>query len=385
MCHRCQNSAIDFEKYGRLKFFMRSIPIIFDIPEGIVEVKESELKDYPVTKYSKASKLFNFHSWAPYSLDLDDYEFKPGIMLMSQNPLSTAITTLGYEWDMDERVGKYFANFEYRGWYPVIDLNLEYAKERALYRNDTIFSYHQLETSFGISQPLNFSKNKFVSGITPFIRVKHTYRKVDKAFNYLKFLEPSFQSLEYGISAYHYRRSSLRDMYPKWGIIGIARYIHTPFTSLQKSDMLALEGIIYAPGFIKHHGFKFYGAMQLRKVGEYNSSNMVPFIRGMSNPGLHDLYRLGIDYKFPLFYPDWDLGSVVYLKRLTMDLFYDYAYGTAPDFRQHYHSFGTELQAQTHVLSFLAPVNIGFRAIYFPDLNDYSLNVFFNIDFSFLY
>ena len=217
----------------------------------------------------------------------------------------------------------------------------------------------------------------------PFVRLKHTYRKIDEGYEF-RFTEPDFQSLEYGFSAYHYLRSSLRDIYPKWGIIGHARYIHTPFTSLQKSDMLVLEGIVYAPGFFKHHGFKLYAATQLRTVGDYNPSNVVPFMRGMSNPGLHDLYRLSVDYKFPLFYPDWDLASVLYLKRLTMDLFYDYAYGTAPDFKQHYHSFGTELQAQMHVLSFLAPVNLGFRAIYFPDISDYSLTIFFNIDFSLL-
>ncbi len=311
-------------------------------------------------------------------------------MFMSQNLLSTAITTLGYEWDMDEQLGKYYTNFSYRGWYPLIDLNLEYRKERNYFSgNDDYpegfnFTYHEFETSIGISQPLNFSKNKFISGFTPFTRISHTYRKMDKGFP-IEFLEPSYQSLEYGISAYHYLRSSLRDLYPKWGIVGQARYTHTPFTSLQKSNMLSLEATVYMPGLIKHHGFKFYAAMQHRKVGDYNPSNVVPFLRGMSNPGLHDLYRFGVDYKFPLFYPDWDLGSVMYLKRLTMDLFYDYAYGTSPDFSQYYYSLGAEVQAKMHILSFIAPVNVGFRAVYLPDFNNYVFNAFLNIDFSALY
>jgi hypothetical protein len=68
-----------------------------------------------------------------------------------------------------------------------------------------------------------------------------------------------------------------------------------------------------------------------------------------------------------------------------MTLFYDFAYGMTPKFSNHFHSLGSELQVQTHMLSFLAPINIGFRAIYLPDINDYAFNVFFNIDFSSLY
>lgn len=359
---------------------------------GIVEVDKEKMKIYEVKKYFKASGLFNFHSWTPLSIDMNTYETKPGIMFMSQNLLSTAITTLGYEWDMDERVGKYYANFTYRGWYPVIDLNVEYGQQRDVYRyRDTLdqlqeirFTFHEFETSIGISQPLNFSKNKFVSRLTPFARFSHNYRKVDKDYP-LEFAEPSNQNLEYGVSVYHYLRSSLRDLYPKWGIVGIMKFIHTPFTSLKKSNMFTLESTVYIPGFMKHHGFKFYAAMQLRKVGDYTPSNVVSFLRGMSNPGLHNLFRFSADYKFPLFYPDWDLNSLMYLKRVTMGLFYDYGYGKAPDFRKQYYSLGTEVQAQMHILSFIAPVNIGFRAVYVPDLNDYVFDVFLNIDFSVLY
>lgn len=359
---------------------------------GIVEVDSIEMKTYEVEKYSKMNGLFNFHSWYPFSMDLDDYEAKPGLLFISQNMLGTAITSVGYEYDLNEKLGKYYANFEYRGWYPHIDLNIEYAKERGFYRHtDTLdqeheirFTFHEFETSIGISQPLNFSKNKFVSGLTPFLRLKNTHRKIDDGFD-LDFTEASFQSLEYGISVYHYLRSSLRDLYPKWGFVGRLRFTHTPFTSLEKSNMLSLESVIYVPGFMNHHGFKFYGAAQLRKVGNYNPSNIVPFIRGMTRPSLYDYYRLSVDYKFPLAYPDWDLNSAVYLKRITMALFYDYAYGTAPDFRQHYHSIGTEFQAQMHLLSFLAPVNVGLRAVYLPDFSEYEFTVFLSIDFSALY
>lgn len=360
--------------------------------QGVVDVDQKNMKSYEVKKYPKMSGLFNFHSWSPYSMDMDDYETKPGLMFMSQNILGTALTSLGYEYDLNEKLGKYFVNFEYRGLYPVIDFNIDYGKERGIFsyvdslgqRIETQFTFHQLETSIRISQPLNFSKNKFISGITPFVRFEHTYRSVDNSFDVV-LPESSFQSIEYGVSAYHYLRSSLRDLYPKWGIVGRLRYIHTPFTSLHKSDIFTFELTTYMPGAIKHHGFKLYGAAQLRKLGNYNPSNIVPFIRGMSRPALRDYLRVSVDYKFPISYPDWNLNSVIYVKRLTMDLFYDYAYGTAPGFKEHYFSIGTEIQAQMHVLSFLAPLNLGFRAVYLPNFNNYEFSIFLSVDFSALY
>ena len=71
-----------------------------------------------------------------------------------------------------------------------------------------------------------------------------------------EFTETAFQSLEYGFIAFHYVRLSLRDLYPKWGVVGRLRYNHTPFTSQHKSNMLSMELTSYMPGAMKHHGFK---------------------------------------------------------------------------------------------------------------------------------
>ena len=40
MCHLCQNSRIDLEKYGLLKFSLNSKPITFAVPIAISEYPE---------------------------------------------------------------------------------------------------------------------------------------------------------------------------------------------------------------------------------------------------------------------------------------------------------------------------------------------------------
>ena len=40
MCQRRQNSAISLEKYGKLKFFNKSMPNNFEVPNAISEYPE---------------------------------------------------------------------------------------------------------------------------------------------------------------------------------------------------------------------------------------------------------------------------------------------------------------------------------------------------------
>ena len=79
--------------------------------------------------YSRAGHLFHFHSWSPFWFDytdpnIDNPTVSPGITLLSQNILSTAVTSLGYEY----RNGQSFlhTNFIYKGWFPVLDFSMTY-------------------------------------------------------------------------------------------------------------------------------------------------------------------------------------------------------------------------------------------------------------------
>ena len=77
------------------------------------------------------------------------------------------------------------------------------------------------------------------------------------------------------------------------------------------------------------------------------------------------MWKLGANYHFPLFYPDWGFGNIVYFLRVRANIFYDYAqiadYNNANrlvelDFR----SYGTEIFFDTKWWNQL-PVSFGFR------------------------
>ena len=77
------------------------------------------------------------------------------------------------------------------------------------------------------------------------------------------------------------------------------------------------------------------------------------------------MWKLGGNYHFPLVYPDWGFGNIVYFLRVRANLFYDYTriqdYTTTRqlvslDFR----SYGTEVYFDTKWWNQL-PISFGFR------------------------
>jgi hypothetical protein len=83
------------------------------------------------------------------------------------------------------------------------------------------------------------------------------------------------------------------------------------------------------------------------------------------------MFKFGVNYHFPLFYPDAGVGNIVYLLRLRANLFYDYTFvkdarsNTAP-----FRSAGMELFADTKWWNQL-PVSVGLRYSYLMDRDFY--------------
>jgi hypothetical protein len=99
-----------------------------------------------------------------------------------------------------------------------------------------------------------------------------------------------------------------------------------------------------------------------------------------------------IDYKLPLFNPDFNLGRWVYFKRFKSSLFFDatkysgirYSNETQQSFTGIMRSAGVELTSDLHILRFIAPVEMGIRSTYLFDEpgNPVRFDFLFNINFT---
>ncbi len=350
-------------------------------------------------KYNKILNLFNIHSWAPAYLDINNIDIKPGVSLLSQNLLSTAITSVGYFYNINEKHGKYFADISYAGFYPVFNLRYEVGQRDGFTANNFKYNYIQTDIIANVNLPLSFTTGKYYQFIQPVIgfdyslkslRTKDVYfrHKISDNLYYL-YDRISIPSLYYKLFAYNLLKTSARDLYPKWGQVIDVNYAHNPFNqpydTKDISSIFSYAATLYFPGLVSHHSFSVYGAYQYKNIGynDFSTSIRLPY----SYSDIYDerLYMLSFAYRLPLFYPDWSLGSIAYFKRLKGGVFYDYAtnnLSSASSTNVHlYRSAGVELRSDMQILRFVAPFDLGVRAIYSPDLSSkYLLQFLFAIN-----
>jgi hypothetical protein len=120
-------------------------------------------------------------------------------------------------------------------------------------------------------------------------------------------------------------------------------------------------------------------------TGYYKFSDLVNYPRGITGKQDEVLYSIAATYKMPVLYPDFSLGPFVYLKRIKISLFYDYAIGDTDHHITYYKSTGMELSGDMHIIRFIAPFDIGLRVIYLPDQQKFEYQFLFAVGFDSFY
>jgi hypothetical protein len=377
---------------------------------GVPDLYHADSIQLQSKKYKKASHLFNFHSWAPVYMNLNSYDIQPGVTFLSQNVLGTAFTQIGYEYNLNDRTGKIKASFQYKGWLPEITSSVSYGNEASNYylitnttnqsnqivSSDTTlqrFKWEDLSGDLDLRLPLNLSKGKYSTILYP--EAKYTYNRVNhQSSTPSGFYSGEYHALTYRLYFYHLLRQSMRNLMPRWGQQIDLTYRHTPITGNDLGSIAAIQTNLYIPGFAKNDGFKIYQGYQEKIFNQtYNFSNIVRFPHGISSYQNNKMYSLTVDYKIPLYYPDYSFGRLLYLKRIKTGLFYNYTWLSIPAFDQNrniipnHHqleltSMGIEVTSDVHLLRFFAPIEIGMRTIYLPESSSFGFDFLFSIDFN---
>lgn len=375
---------------------------------GAVELNEPDSALYPSTRYSKPGHLFNIHSWAPVYVNTTDYTIHPGVSVMSQNKLSSMIAQFGYDYSVNDKEGKWYANLEYEGWFPIFKLETSFGKQKSQYyqvtnytnqagqvvRSDTSlvdFSWNQWNIDLDARIPLDLSRGKWYRLLQPEAKMEFTSIQHNSTTP-SQFFSGSIVPITYRLYFHNLLRQSIRDLQPRWGQIVDFSFRHTPFGNLDYGTAWSAEGYEYLPGFFRHHGVRVYGGYQRKELSATGNmlSDLILYPRGYKSFSNRQLFTLRTDYTLPLLYPDWNLGRWIYLKRINLRGFYDYGWTEALasqnnqtiNYNFSFQSYGAEVTTNCHFLRFKAPANLGVRYSYMPDLNDYRVDVIFSINFS---
>lgn len=353
---------------------------------GPISFNNDTLKWYEIQRYRKASHLFNFHSWAPAFVNVNENSLSPGISLLSQNKLSTAFTNIGYKWDYNERVGAMVGGFTYAGWYPILDFNTRIGN-RASSRIDSLgnpyfFTWEEKTFNSGLTLPLNLTRGKYLRGLNSslYLTKRIIGHNEDTPKNFTK---GALNVAEGRLVFYNQLRRTARDLAPRWGQLfesSLGYVLNNSFTTTR--SLFNISSRFYFPGLVKHHSLRLIGGYQRLPLGSYPFSSGLIYPRGFVRQFNSELYKISLDYRFPLLYPDLKLGPLIYLKRVKANVFYDVAKGILNDNTRYYQSFGVEITNDVHLVNFVAPFDLGGRYIYHPVYKRHLFEFIININFS---
>lgn len=358
---------------------------------------------YTPVPYRKWQHLFRFHSWMPFYADIeqiksDPASIRPGISVMTQNSLSTLISTVGYEYSRQKN-NVIHTRITWKGWYPVIESQLDYGDNPLILKSgETVANppsaQPDLIFSNAISLPLHFSSGRFSQYLYPSLiseyNNKYIFIKEQGRYDF-------GQTIVTGRLYFsNYHSAALRDIYPKWAQIIDLRYVYAPFDKVIYGSDISVRTSFYFPGIFPNNGIKLRLEKEKQDPSKYLYGNRVSFPRGYNNILSTELGFISVDYVLPVVYPDFNVSSLLYMKRVRADLFYDYASGTGNyyyngvssgtanysfhNYNETFRSFGLELMADFYVLRIPFMISAGVQAAWQKISEKPYLQLLFNID-----
>lgn len=294
------------------------------LPSDHTKLDSVPEQDFNIAKYPKSFQLINLHSFRPY-YSQPEYSFTA----YGQNVLNTLQTQIAYTYNQNESSHK----IAYTGIYgcsflqPVFGVNQTWHRTGLARINtrDTSINWNELSGYAGLQLPLNLSGGKQYRYLNMF----STYN-IDQV-HWTGIAEKIFKSTQFNFinTGFNYSgqiQKAVQQIYPHWAQSVLVQYksILNTYTAHQ----FLVNGSLYLPGFSGNHSLVLSGAFQQRDdLLQYLFSNNFPFSRGYTAIDFPQMERLGINYHFPLAYPDMGAGNIVYFHRIRANLFYDATYG----------------------------------------------------------
>jgi hypothetical protein len=309
----------------------------------------------PVTRYPKSFHLINFHSWRPFISD-PDYTFS----LVGENVLNTLQTEIYFNYNTNEKFKDVGATAIYGGWFPYISLGVSETFDRKQADSPVTRTWNELNARLGLQLPFTFTSGRYyrrlsISGGINTHQVNYTGLSKSGHAN------QQFYFADGSVSFTMQSQTARQHIYPRFGNSFIARY--RAIVNKYSAYQLLLNEALYLPGLAQTHNLVLTAAYHARDtVGQYYFSNSFPFSRGYPNYNFPRMWKLGANYHFPLVYPDWGFGNIVYFLRLRANAFYDYTDAQSLRTKLHYQfrTAGGELFFDTKWWNEY-PVSVGIR------------------------
>lgn len=314
-------------------------------------------RNFPVKDYKKGTGLLNFHSWRPY---YEDPIFTYSVY--GNNTLNTMQTELYYKYNENEKTNAVGFNAVYGAWFPFIDVGTEYTFNReAQTTNNRIRNWDQLNSHAGLIVQLNKTSGQTFKNFN--IGSYYVLRnEFNKGFFKDSIGNTSFSFLQHVLSWRQQVQRAVQHIYPRSGYAVSLTHRHA-ITKYEGYQYIG-SASVFAPGFLSSHNFLFSGSFQQRDtLAQIGFSNRFAYSRGYTGRYFSRMWRLSANYHFPLLYPDWGFGNILFLQRIRANAFYDFTkvYSRDKTETRDQRSVGGEIFIDTKWWN-QYPLTFGFRA-----------------------
>ncbi len=359
-------------------------------------------ESFDIKKFNKWSGLLNFHSWLP--------QFDPplvGATLLSDNKFSTLSAAISGYYNLNDAEWSVVVGLTYAELYPFINLNYShlnrsnnfYRFERSseidtlIYTNFYTESWSENRYTAGLALPLTLSKGNAFHRLN--LNANYQYTPIDIAGNLdhpdnirdtltgspqlLNDLAGIFRApiedtnlniVDLRLRWQSLRRTAIQHLNPRWGLLVDARYRTVLGDQPIQADNLLIRADLYLPGIGRNHSLYINTAFQKMDIlDNYRFSDFFVYPRGYDALLGDKNYKFGINYSFPIAYPDLALGSLAFLKRIKANIFYDQGWqkgGQPFNFDRTARSTGVELRIDFRAFRLLE-IDLGVRYSYLLD------------------
>lgn len=309
---------------------------------------------FPVKKYNKWTGIIN-----PHSLVLSVLHPNYGVRLLSDNKFSTLSAEAFGFYNYNEETYSYGGTLRYSELYPVINASFRRNNRSRIIGtssivNDTTITFGINEQNWtedrfsaGLEIPFNFSGGASFRNITFNANFQHININFDnedinvfqldtlvgnaapsfarRNLDFATFEKQNIQALEFRFRVNMQQQRALQHINPRFWFYLDLWYRGTVGTDVNSGNVFLGLFNLYLPGFAKNHSLYFNTAIQSENFyNAYKFPNFFPYSRGYGSWFEDNAFRYGVNYTFPLFYPDLPLSSLLFIKRIKANLFYDF-------------------------------------------------------------
>ena len=318
----------------------------------------TDLPSYEIKKYPKLGHPINIHS---LNLTADDPSYE--LEVLSENILGNVGLSGGYSYNRNNKSYGPFLNATFSYFYPELTAGFRGTYRQIQDPNGNKFTIKQNAFVGGIRVPFQFTSGVFNQALSFSSNIN--IGKLTLKPEIETFAGNRFAYLSHGFVFQNTKRKAYQHAIPQFGQRIQASFAHG-IDSLSVNQFSVISDFSF-PGLSSNHVFIFQ-VDYVREDAENGVTLGEPFqtSRGFSYFENDEAIRFGINYHFPLLYPDAGVAGIAFLKRIRMKPFFDHAIVRINNSHFNFSSVGTELHFDLNVFN-VQPVSFGLRWSYALD------------------